>query len=71
MSGCTFVEPWRGECGKPVAQTDPPRCMDHDKQCRECGEPATTSCDLHIGGLMCGSPICDRCDCPNDHQALL
>lgn len=65
--GCTYDEPWVGECGARAVQSDPPRCADHaDKTCRVCGDPATGGCEATFG-LVCGAPLCDDHgigDCP-------
>lgn len=65
---CTFTEPWRGECGKMVTSTDPPRCEEHEgRTCIVCDETAVTQCDASHG-MMCGAPLCadhGSGDCPH------
>lgn len=67
VEACTYHEAWRGECGDPTVQAEPPRCDDHaGKTCRVCGDPASHGCPATFG-LVCGAPLCDdhgSGDCP-------
>ena len=68
VPGCTYHEPYKGECGRKVVSEDPPRCEKHqDKTCINCGDTAVKGCHS-TRGLVCGFPLCEDCgidDCPH------
>jgi hypothetical protein len=61
---CQFDSKGWAPCKKP---SNNGWCTKHEGlQCSSCGIQATQSCDAGIGGLACGSPLCDTCRHLND-----
>ena len=72
MAKCGFDQPWVGECKEDCIHDEQGvelgGCKSHwDIKC-SCGKPAKTLCDMQMGGLMCGSPICSDPMCVLKHQ---
>ncbi|HNW71610.1 MAG TPA: hypothetical protein PKZ36_00660 [Candidatus Paceibacterota bacterium] len=57
---CQFNAGGWNPCKKP---TDNGWCSKHENlKCVSCGEKAVKSCDVQMGGLGCGSPLCKTCE---------
>ncbi len=56
---CKFDEKGWAPCKKP---SNNGWCSKHENiKCVSCGEHAVRSCDTGMGGLSCGSPLCQTC----------
>src|SRR4051812_43105570 len=56
---CKFDAKGWAPCKKPSTNGF---CSKHEKEkCVSCGEQALRSCDAGMGGLSCGSSLCDTC----------
>lgn len=61
---CVWIKAWVGRCT--AAADESGLCADHQARCRACGKPATHDCHSTLGPLVCGTPLCDGCECPAD-----
>lgn len=57
---CCYSLAWIGLCKKPAGENG--LCEEHSKdKCSSCGEQATGQC-AETMGLICGAPLCDKCE---------
>jgi hypothetical protein len=60
---CKFEKDWAGRC-KSIALPNIHFCEEHSKVvCSQCGKQATHSCEETHGAFVCGSNLCDNCNC--------
>jgi len=58
---CHFDKAWIGKCNEPSGEHL--RCKEHrSKTCSRCGQAAFQECS-ETYGLVCGTPLCDTCEC--------
>ena len=56
---CKFDNGWAGKCAKP---SDNGWCSKHENaKCASCKKKAIGSCDVDVGPLVCGAPLCGDC----------
>lgn len=60
MRPCQFDEAYQSKC-RNWAQAGSRYCNVHTLACCSCGHKASHTCPAHVGGGVCGDPLCPRC----------
>lgn len=64
---CKRKMSWCGQCSKEAVEGES-YCKEHlNEECRVCGKQVTCECSS-ASSLVCGSPLCDDCKCPNHKE---